>query len=962
MRKYFSLILSIMLVISLVPQNTMAQQTNNVITKENTKISVYENNSDASIAQSDNSETNENLVYVTGDIVSDDGSNVVTWTKDKTYVVCSKNIVELPYVKCKLVIEPGTTVLFGTGTGNVNGVENSDVVYRPYSIFRVEEGGSIEAKGTQDEPIVFKNIDTHAGWNGIEITLPDNGEVTDTFEYCYFINGGAQFRDFTEGLIDVSHGTKNTKFNLTVDHCIFDSTELVSKNILQPSEIGAGFFYGDYDANTVESNIKISNSMFKSLSMGIEGYTKDLAYEYFYNDKSKCKIENNTFKNNIPGSYNPSVNWGGNAEIINNEFYTTEGGALTKNALNLDGQCDFVIEGNVFHGSQSNESSEMNKCAPIRVQFGANVNADKTRTYANNTCDYSAVFGKYVELSGSMITPECTLGEIDGLEYYFKNCTIGYNNGNDAKVILTSEHPYVIASLDIMYNGELIAKGTKENPIKFVGASDRGLTNASNQISITQNSSSDYLNGKAVFENCEFDNVKMQANIISKKTGYEGKIPQILTVKDCKFTNESSGMYVTLNSYNDYIYGKISVENTIFEGKNNDSFTGLSISAYGTKVPKDNIFKISNCIIHNFNKQNDGIGLSLSVEEDLIEKIVLENVTIANCYYGVSIGRYMTKLPIIKNCIIAGNKRGFKNLNDDTDTSNITYTCIYNDSWNGNTYNYGIGCIFEEPLFANIEKGNYHLKSKGGRWNGTMWIADDVTSPCINAGDPLSDYSNEPAPNGSRVNMGAYGNTAEASKTDDGTFIPTECEHKNTTIINKKDATEQEEGYTGDTYCNDCDKIIAIGKTLPRIIASTSETTKEADSTQTTKKADVTNPTTQKQPESKTETTTNPQNTTAVVSPPKTTKISKTIAKKKSITLKWKAVKNVKGYEIQVATDKKFKKNKKTISVNKQKANSYIVKKLKAKKTYNVRIRTYKIVDGNKVYSAWSKTKRVKTK
>lgn len=108
----------------------------------------------------------------------------------------------------------------------------------------------------------------------------------------------------------------------------------------------------------------------------------------------------------------------------------------------------------------------------------------------------------------------------------------------------------------------------------------------------------------------------------------------------------------------------------------------------------------------------------------------------------------MTKLPIIKNCIIAGNKRGFKNLNDDTDTSNITYTCIYNDSWNGNTYNYGIGCIFEEPLFANIEKGNYHLKSKGGRWNGTMWIADDVTSPCINAGDPLSDYSNEPAPNG----------------------------------------------------------------------------------------------------------------------------------------------------------------------------------------------------------------------
>ena len=132
---------------------------------------------------------------------------------------------------------------------------------------------------------------------------------------------------------------------------------------------------------------------------------------------------------------------------------------------------------------------------------------------------------------------------------------------------------------------------------------------------------------------------------------------------------------------------------------------------------------------------------------------------------------------------------------------------------------------------------------------------------------------------------------------------------------------------------------------------------------ETTTNPATTNPsTTQKQPESKNETTTNPQTTTAVVSTPKTAKISKTIAKKKSITLKWKAVKNVKGYEIQVATDKKFKKNKKTISVNKQKATSYIVKKLKAKKTYNVRIRTYKIVNGNKIYSAWSKTKTVKTK
>ena len=36
----------------------------------------------------------------------------------------------------------------------------------------------------------------------------------------------------------------------------------------------------------------------------------------------------------------------------------------------------------------------MNKCAPIKVQFGANINADKTRHYKENRCDYSSEYGK----------------------------------------------------------------------------------------------------------------------------------------------------------------------------------------------------------------------------------------------------------------------------------------------------------------------------------------------------------------------------------------------------------------------------------------------------------------------------------------------------------------------------------------------------------------------------------------
>ena len=97
-------------------------------------------------------------------------------------------------------------------------------------------------------------------------------------------------------------------------------------------------------------------------------------------------------------------------------------------------------------------------------------------------------------------------------------------------------------------------------------------------------------------------------------------------------------------------------------------------------------------------------------------------------------------------------------------------------------------------------------------------------------------------------------------------------------------------------------------------------------------------------------------------SKPKSTNTKKIKAAKKAVSVEWKKVSGVNGYEIQVATDKKFKKNKKTVTVKKQKTTKTTVKKLKAKKKYYVRVRTYKIVNGKKVYSSWSKVKSVKTK
>ncbi|MBW2149900.1 MAG: right-handed parallel beta-helix repeat-containing protein, partial [Deltaproteobacteria bacterium] len=64
------------------------------------------------------------------------------------------------------------------------------------------------------------------------------------------------------------------------------------------------------------------------------------------------------------------------------------------------------------------------------------------------------------------------------------------------------------------------------------------------------------------------------------------------------------------------------------------------------------------------------------------------------------------------------------------------------------TLNWGEGNINANPLFIDPTNDDYHLLP---------------SSPCIDSGDPSSDWNNEPMPNGARINMGAYGNTSEAT-------------------------------------------------------------------------------------------------------------------------------------------------------------------------------------------------------
>ena len=113
----------------------------------------------------------------------------------------------------------------------------------------------------------------------------------------------------------------------------------------------------------------------------------------------------------------------------------------------------------------------------------------------------------------------------------------------------------------------------------------------------------------------------------------------------------------------------------------------------------------------------------------------------------------------MRHCVLWGNAPQEIDVYDESSSVMASY-CDIQGGWAGE------GNIDVDPCFADADNGDYHLKSQGGRWDANEggWTKDDVTSPCIDAGDPMSPVGVEPFPNGGITNMGAYGGTEEASK------------------------------------------------------------------------------------------------------------------------------------------------------------------------------------------------------
>jgi hypothetical protein len=164
---------------------------------------------------------------------------------------------------------------------------------------------------------------------------------------------------------------------------------------------------------------------------------------------------------------------------------------------------------------------------------------------------------------------------------------------------------------------------------------------------------------------------------------------------------------------------------------------------------------VANCIITSNSVGDWGWGGGIYCESSLTE---IYNCTIHNNtaigYEGQGGGVYSSS-GTMKNSII---------WNNNAQTSPQIYggsLISFSDIQGGWA---GTGNINSDPCFADPCSGDFHLKSQAGRWNPNtqIWVKDIVQSPCIDAGDPNSDWTAELWPHGKRINMGAYGGTPQA--------------------------------------------------------------------------------------------------------------------------------------------------------------------------------------------------------
>jgi PKD repeat protein len=255
-----------------------------------------------------------------------------------------------------------------------------------------------------------------------------------------------------------------------------------------------------------------------------------------------------------------------------------------------------------------------------------------------------------------------------------------------------------------------------------------------NQVSFYNNNiTSEGYGGAGIEIQKEGSNYIMNKIEVYNNTIYRTVLAGIWIFGSGSYSNSSANVSVHHNRiYDTGNFSRINIGGIISDGFNVRVENNVIDGAYGAGVAQKNVYSSSTL---------DGSGFVLTARNNIITNI--------------------------RPSSNGGNGSGVLNLLTDTHSFVLQNNCFYNNSGGGYSgVDAGLGDIQADPQYADRNNHDYHLKSKAGRWNGSNWVNDSVSSPCIDAGYPLSDYSKEPEPNGNRINIGVYGNTEYASKSE----------------------------------------------------------------------------------------------------------------------------------------------------------------------------------------------------
>ncbi len=220
------------------------------------------------------------------------------------------------------------------------------------------------------------------------------------------------------------------------------------------------------------------------------------------------------------------------------------------------------------------------------------------------------------------------------------------------------------------------------------------------------------------------------------------------TVTGCTFTNNSAGTGGGMWNYS----SSPTVTGCTFTG--NSAASGGGMFNYNSSNPT-----VTNCTFTGNSADNYGGGMCNQEDSSsTVTNSILWGNTSASGGNEIALAALTYSSTIdIDYCDVQGGLAG-----------------IYDDG-TGNTINWGAGNIDADPLFVDPNNGDYHLKSQSWRWDTTAneWTWDEVTSRCIDAGNPGALLGNEPMTldvdplnrwgENIRINMGAFGGTAQAS-------------------------------------------------------------------------------------------------------------------------------------------------------------------------------------------------------